>query len=92
MALTPRLEKTGYTGSDSRQLKMDRSQESSLAERPIQTLRIHAMVKLDCWTCISEAADSSGTAQLLRPVGDGGTQRRGGFDVRVFLSQQKNDS
>lgn len=39
--------------------------ESSLAERPIQTLRIRAMVKLDCWTFISEAADG-----LLRPVGD----------------------
>lgn len=61
--------------------------ESSLAERPIQTLRIRAMVKLDCWTFISEAADKSSEASWRQ-----GMQYRGGFLVRVFLSQHKNDS
>lgn len=61
--------------------------QSSLAERPIQTLRIRAMVKLDCWTFISEAADKSSEASWRQ-----GMQYRGGFLVTVFLSQHKNDS
>lgn len=86
MALTPRLEKR-VTWAATRGSEDGSFSESSPAERPIQTLRICAMVKLDCWTFISEAADKSSEASWRQ-----GMQYRGGFLVRVFLSQQKNDS